>query len=292
MENKKPIDEYIIKDLPIDGQILGRNSEIRERDYTDCGDSILYPRGDGSLIIYRIGPMLGSDKCNIVELDINENLIKRDYDYSYKNIVTRDNCNRLSDNDEKECEEIGCGFNYAITEKMFKLFDNAYSEALDGLNMFISELTTEYITAGRPSSPSQQETTKFKYVLRKVSPFDSPFCIGTCLMQWDGNRITLFKLRNRKIQTLNASSTEWECTSFNVAQNRIEYLPNDTFCDCLIDAVIDNKANIFGPTKLVYYEITSGAFDNFEAIYSKCTKHIQELREMTVDVIHVMEYNK
>ena len=291
MENKKPIDECIIKDLPIDGQILGRNSEVRARGYTDCGDSILYPRGDGSLIIFRIGPMLGNNKCNIIELDINENLIKRDYDYSYKDIVTRDNCNCPSDNDEKECEEIGCGFNYAITEKMFKLFDNAYSEALDGLNMFISELTSEYIKAGRPSPQSNQEDTKFKYVYRKVSPYDSPFSIGTCLMQWDGNRLTLFKLRNRKIQTLNVSSTEWECTTFNVSQNRIEYLPNDTFCDCLIDAVID-KTNTFGPTKLVYYTITSDAFDNFEAIYSRCTKHIQELREMTVNTIYVMEHNK
>lgn len=291
MENKKPIDEHIIKDLPIDDQILGRNSEVRERDYTDCGDSILYPRGDGSLIIFRIGPMLGNDKCNIVELDINENLIKRDYDYSYKNIVTRDNCKCTSDNDEKECGDIGCGFNYAITEKMFKLFDNAYSEALDGLNMFISELTTEYITAGRSFTQSTQEHTKFKYVRRKVSLSDSPFSIGTCLMQWDGNRLTLFKLRNRKIQTLNASSTEWECTTFNVSQNSIEYLPNDTFCDGLIDAVID-KPNTFGPTKLVFYTITSDAFDNFEAIYSRYTKHIQELREMTVNAIHVMEYNK
>lgn len=273
--------------LPIDGQILGRNSEVRHNT-ADCGDSILYPRGDESLIIHRIGPMLGSDKCNIVTLDINENLIKRDYDYGYRDIVSRDmrNCQASSD-DNGDCGEVDCCFNYAITEKMFKLFDEAYSEALDELNMFTAELASEYVKAGSP----KYQGDSFKYIRRMICPDDQVLNIGTCLMEWDGERMILFRIRNRKVQIMNTSSIEWEAASFTIAPHTLEYRQNDTFNSCLIHADIENP-RLFGPKMLVFYEIDSDAFDQFEAIYSKSTKRIQELRDMTVNEIHVMEYNR
>jgi len=273
--------------LPIDGQILGRNSEVRHNT-ADCGDSILYPRGDGSLIIKRIGPMLGSDKCNIVTLDINENLIKRDYDYSFRNIAAHDyrDCQAPSDNSEEKEGEVDCCFNYAITEKMFKLFDEAYSEALDELNMFTTELALEYFKAASPKNQGA-----FKYIRRRICSDDPVLNIGTCLMEWGGESMLLIRIRNRKVQLIDTSSIEWEATSFTIAPHILEYRQNDTFSSCLIDAEIENP-RLFGPKKFVFYEIDSDAFDQFEAIYSKSTKRIQELRDMTVNEIHVMEYNR
>ena len=270
--------------LPIDGQILGRNSEVRHNT-ADCGDSILYPRGDGSLIITRIGPMLGKDKCNIVTLDINENLIKRNYDYSYRDIVSRDirNCQAPSD-DNEDYGEVDCRFNYAITDKMFKLFDEAYSEAIDELNMFTTELISEY---NKACSPKYQGD--FKYIRRRICPDDQVLNIGTCLMNCSGEMMTLYRLRNRKVQFM--TSVEWEATSFTIAPHILAYRQNDTFNGCLIDADIENP-RLCGPKKMVFYEIDSDTFGQFEAIYSKNTKCIQELRDMTVNEIHTMEYNR
>lgn len=275
--------EYVKQVLPIDGQILGRNSEIRAE--TDCGDTVLYPRGDGSLIITRIGPMLGKDKCNIVTLDINENLIKRNYDYSYRDIVSSDirKYQATSDGNE-DCDEVSCCFNYAITEKMFKLFDEAYSEAIDELNMFTTELISEYNKACLPNYQGD-----FKYIRRRICSDDQVLNIGTCLMNCSGEMMALYRLRNRKVQFM--ASVEWEATSFTIAPHILEYMPNDTFNSCLIDADIESP-RLCGPKKMVFYEIDSDAFDKFDAIYSKSTKRIQELRDMTVNEIHTMEYNR
>lgn len=277
--------------LPIDGQILGRNSEVRHST-ADCGDSILYPRGDGSLIISRIGPMLGNDRCNLTSLDINENLIRRNHDSSFRDIVAHDhrNCQAPSDNSEEK-EEVDCCFNYAITEKMFKLFDEAYSEAVDELNVYTSELVSEYEKACSPYENKGQG--EFKYILRRICADDPVLNIGTCLMEWNSgnNALILYKLRNRKVQYSNVPSAYWEATSFLLSPDRLEYRQEDYFSSCLIDADIELPST-FGPKKFVFIEIASSAFDKFEEIYSKHTKRIQELREMTVNEIHVMEYNR
>lgn len=269
---------------PLDGEIYGRYENYDHM--IDCGSVVIYPRGDGSIMIDRIGPMLGKDKCNVIHFDINENLIKREYDINYKSIIARVPHKYTKDEGCPECPEgsLDGNYEYLASNTCFELFNDAYSSALNSMSNIRREFYEQYMNELSP-----KHTDKGRMVIRVIEKGEHMH-IGQCLLNIIDDRIMVYRLNNQKNgMPYTDDYLDWNATTITVSDTRIGYVPNDTFSEGLIFADIPNP-NPFGTKKFVFCEITQEAFNSFEKDYCDGTKLIQELREVAVEKITEMEY--
>lgn len=281
MEDLKVCEEKAV--TPLDGEIYGRYENYDHM--IDCGSVVIYPRGDGSIIIDRIGPMLGRDRCNVIKMDVGENYVTREYDKSYKSIIARVPHKYTKDEGCPECPEgsLDGNYEYLASNTCFELFNDAYSSALNSMSNICRELYKEYMNELSP-----KQTDKGRMVIRVIEKGEHMH-IGQCIMCVINDRIMLFRINNKNNICYTEETDDWNATSFSVSYDKIDYNPNDTFAECLIFADISNPTP-FGAKRFVFCEITQEAFNSFEKDYCDGTKLIQELREVAVEKITEMEY--
>lgn len=267
--------------------LVEKNDFIRKiDDYSieiKSGTCLLYPRGDGSMLIDRIGPMLGTNKCNVKHLDVCENQIIRGHEVSYKDILAR-----ISIADKFSDKRII--YNYMITEELFNRFWDAYSKSVDRLNKFCSVLENEefkHMIVKEGYVPEPQ-----LHVLRKINK-DDELHIGMCLLSITNKQFTLIRLENHQASRFLGDLDEWSAIEFRISPERITYCPQSTFTGHFIDMDIPtNEQSFCGPKRICYCEITQETFDEFERIYSEDTYEIQKLREAVVRTLDVMNYEE
>jgi hypothetical protein len=162
------------------------------------------------------------------------------------------------------------------------LFDEAYSEAVDELIMFCNKLNEEEFILESPNNSTKLNENKY---VKGIIDNDTHLHIGMCLMCNVDNNFTFYKLVNHSRTYGNIMTVpDWDARTFHCGKDRLWYCPLDSFCLGLINHEFESPEP-FGCKRLVYSEITPEAFDIFEEIYSKNTKNIQALREMTVNAI-------
>lgn len=276
-ENIKICENTQKESSPLDGELFIRYDKNYPVEI-NCGDVVIYPRGDGSLLIDRIGPMLGKDRCNVIRFDIEENRIRREYDSSFKSIVAR--IPKLTTFDG-EGQELDINYQYIACDSFFKLVNDAYNTAVNNLNVFCAKLVEDY---NKMLSPKNTECGE--YVVKMIEK-DEKLHSGQHLMLVMNGMVHLYRLNCHNMSW--PYGGEWDAISYVIGTDRLNYTPKDTFSECLIMADVENPEP-FETKRFVFCEIKPEVFDMFEYMHMRDTKKIQELREMTVNKISEIEY--